>query len=126
MNLQALIQSALDLEAQTLGEIGGEIKLFSDGVQVIYADNPTDPSNPYPCRSKVLSNTEKMTNVKIEETATAYRFYVPVAQSPDPALPLTIQASGDLDQRAVQLVEILPNPTVPAERVVTVQRLADA
>jgi hypothetical protein len=94
------------------------IFLYLDDVQLQYMDGSTGVG----LRCELLGSMEKISNVKVEETAIAYRFYVP---NPGRRLDLTGKWQVSIDAGITlvdaQFVEAVPNPGVPDEVVVTVQ-----
>lgn len=94
------------------------IFLYLDAVQLQYMEGTTGVG----LRCELLGSMEKISNVKIEETATAYRFYVP---NPGRRLDLTGKWQVSIDAGITlvdaQFVDAVPNPAVPNEIIVTVQ-----
>jgi hypothetical protein len=94
------------------------IFLYLNDIQLQYMEGATGVG----LRCEVLNSMQKISNVKIDETATVYRFYVP---NPGQLLDLTkkwqVQLGFGNERIDAQFVEAVPNPAVPDEIIVTVQ-----
>lgn len=109
-------------EAAELHSASKRILLYLDGIQLQYTRRKGGRDVGVGLRSDVLTPAQRLANIKIEETATAYRFRVPnPGQLLDYSKNWQISIDGGVTKVDAQFVDAPPNPLVPDEVFVTVQ-----